>query len=181
MNRKITPYLIAALLVLGLLAYLSERPRRAATGGSSRAAAPAVIDVPRDTILRLRMKKDFWNSYVLGKDEGGQWSMEEPSRGPAVETEVRRLLETVTALPILRTLDIPGDDADKRREYGLWSPSLEITLSTADGATTLLFGAFTPDEAGVYVTVHGQSSVHVTPTSAFDVLQRNADTYRKTP
>ena len=182
MNRKLTPYLIAALLVLGLLAFLSERPRRAAEKGvASRAAAPAVVDVPRDNILRLRMKKDFWNSYVLGKDEGGQWSMEEPSRGHAVEAEVRRLLETVTALPILRTLDIPGDDAEKRREYGLWSPTLEITLSTPDGATTLLFGSSTPDETGVYVAVHGQSRVHVTPKTAFDVLQRNADTYRKSP
>jgi hypothetical protein len=180
MNRGITPYLLAALFVLGLLAVLSERPRRAASG-ASQAGTSEVLDVPRDNILRLRMKKDFWNSYVLTRDEGGQWGMEEPSRGPAVETEVRRLLETVTALPLLRTLDIPGDDAEKRREYGLWSPSLEITLSTPAGATTLLFGAHTPDETGVYVAVHGQPRVYVVPTSAFDVLQRDADTYRDSP
>lgn len=180
MNRKITPYLIAALLVLGLLVFLSERPRRAASG-AGRSAAPSVLDVPLDAILRLRMKKDFWNSYVLARDEGGQWRMEEPSRAPAVETEVQRLLETVTALPVLRTLDLPGDDAERRREYGLWSPSLEITLSTPDGATTLLFGVPTRDETGVYVAVHGRPRVHVTSKAAFDVLQRDADTYRQAP
>ena len=181
MNRKITPYLVVALLGLGLLAFLSERPRRNAASGASRATGPTVVDVPQGDILRFRMKKDFWNSYLLTKDEGGQWSMEEPSRGPTAEAEVRSLLEAVTALPVLRTLDIPGDDAERRREYGLWTPSLEVTLSTPDGATTLLFGALTPDETGVYVAVHGQSRVHVTSKSAFDVLQRDADSYRKAP
>lgn len=180
MNRKITPYLIAAMLLLGWLAYLSERPRRAGAV-RSRAVSASVLGIPKEDILRLRMQKDFWNSYVLARNPDGQWMMEEPARGAANTTEVRRLLETVTLLPVLQVLDMPGDDAERHREYGLWTPALEITLSTPSGATTLMFGSRTPDESGVYAVVHGTSRVYVVPAASFGILERGADTYRETP
>lgn len=179
MNRKITPYLAAALLVLGLLAFLSERPRRSGTAAPRRTAA--VLNVRSEDILRLRMKKDFWNSYMMAKDEAGRWMMEEPSRGRVDESEARKLLEAVSYLPIIRVIDMPGDDSQLRHEYGLWTPSLEITISMPGGATTLMFGSRTPDGSGVYVTIHGKPRAYVVPLATFEVLERGAETYLKAP
>ncbi len=183
MNRKLTPFLIAAVLVLGLLAYLSERPRHAGDTRRGRGArAGSVLRVEAEDVHRVRMRRDFWNSYTLAHDEERRWVMEEPSRGPANQAEARRLLETLTFLPSAQILDMPGDDSERYREYGLWEPALEFTLSTVGGSVhTLMFGARTPDEQGVYTVVHGVSRVHVVPVAAFEILQRGADTYRTEP
>jgi len=183
MNRTVTPYLIAAVLVLGLLAYLSERPRRTSEGARARGARDtSVLRVDPEDVQRIRMRRDFWNSYTLARDEERRWTLEEPSRGPAHEAEVRRLLETLTFLPSAQILDMPGDDSERYREYGLWEPALEFTLATAGGSVhTLMFGAKTPDETGVYTVVHGVARVHVVPVEAFEILQRGADTYRAEP
>ena len=183
MNRKLTPYLVVAVLVLGLLAYLSERPRRTGEAGRTRAArAAGVLRVDPEDVHRVRMRRDFWNSYTLARDEERRWVMEEPSRGPADQTEARRLLETLTLLQPTQTLDMPGDDSERYREYGLWEPSLEFNLSTTGGSVhTLMFGAHTPDETGVYAVLHGVARVHVIPAAAFEILTRGADTYRGEP
>ncbi len=180
MNKTLTPYLLAAVILLGLLAFLSERPRR--SGGSRpRGGANVVVRVNPEDILRLRMRRDFWNSYTLAKNENGRWIMEEPSRGDVQEAPVRQLLETLTMLPVLQVLDMPGDDSERYREYGLWEPSLEMTISATDGVTTLMFGAKTSDESGIYATVHGISRVYVIPAAAYAILQRGVDDYRTGP
>ncbi|NCC51672.1 MAG: DUF4340 domain-containing protein [Spartobacteria bacterium] len=184
MNRKITPYLIGATLILALLAYLSERPRRDLMSGASRmteGGGGAIIDVRQSEITRVRMKKDFWNSYLLVKASDGKWMLEEPMREPADLLQVNVLLEMLTTLPRLHVLDMPGDDSQRRSEYGLWEPSLEMTLSTGAGAMVLLFGDHTPDNSGVYVTVHGDEHIYVTSEAAYQVLRRDVTTYRPAP
>ena len=182
MNRKITPILLIVLLVMGLVAWLSERPRASkaiATAASAAQHADTVLTINQADILQVRVKRDYWNSFALVKASDGSWRLTEPSSEPASDAAVRKLLSMIESLPVINTIDLPSDDSERHREYGLWSPTLNITVTTASGEQTLVFGVKTADGKGVYCALLGHDRVYVTTPEALQALSEDMASYRQ--
>lgn len=178
MNRKATPILLAIAMAIGLITYVSERASRP-SGAADKPQTPRVLNVGQADILQVRVKRDFWNSYTLARDPDGTWQITEPSREPAFTPAVNNLLATIEKLPVIATIDLPSDDSERHREYGLWEPSLELTVKTGESERTLLFGTTTSDGAGTYVVETGRDGVFVTTKEAVQVLSTEYASYRQ--
>jgi FKBP-type peptidyl-prolyl cis-trans isomerase FkpA len=178
MNRKMTPILLAVALLAGLVTYLSETSSRP---GDSHAVAqaPRVLEVDQADILEVRMKRDYWNSYTLRRGPDGVWALVEPSREPASVAAVSGLLSALERLPVISRIDLPTDDSERHREYGLWKPSMEVTVVTGDGEHTLQFGSKTADGEGVYCAEAGRDGVSVTEAKAVGVISADYTVYRQ--
>ena len=180
MNRKTTPFLLLALVLLGLLAFIMERPRsRPESSSQSEAYGARVLAISQADVLRVRVKRDYWNSYTLGKTPDGSWRLTDPSDEPASEPAVRKLLATVENLPALTTINLPASDSERHREYGLLKPVLELTVSTPDADHSVSFGTQTADNKGVYCARYGQDKVYVTAPEAMQVLSLDLAAYRQ--
>jgi len=180
MNRKATPILLLAMVAMIVLAVATEWPRSSASTVATRAGAPSarVLNVNQGDLLRIRVKRDYWNSYTLARSPEGAWRLTDPSDEPASESAVRTLLATVESLPAVSIIDLPSDDSERHRQYGLWSPSLELTVSTSEGDQTVTFGTQTADNKGVYCARIGQDKVYVTTPEAVQVLSQDLNVYR---
>jgi len=178
MNRKMTPILLAAALLLGLVTYLFEssapsEQRSGPTEGSR------VLEVDRADILQVRVRRDYWNSYTLQRQPDGSWQLTEPSIEPASVPAVNRLLNALETLPVVTTIDLPASDSERHREYGLWEPAMEVTVTTGNGDHTLLFGSPTADGKGVYCAEAGRDRVYVTTAEAVRVISTEFAAYRQ--
>ena len=176
MNRKLTPVLLSLVLALILLAYLVERNNPA--DRPSAGGRPRILEVDESEIIRLRIKRDYWNSYALQRNPGGGWQLLEPSNEPAATPAAEHLVRAVAALPALRAIDLPAGNAERYREYGLWTPATELTVTTSAGDQTLLFGGHTPDQTGVYCLISGRSRVYVTAAADADAVAIDPATLR---
>lgn len=180
MNQRLTYILLPVALVLGALALWSDRSSRPASGGAAR--VQTVLGVDAGDIVRVRVKRDAWNSFALGRGPDGAWQIQEPFSEPASPQAARKLVDTIAALPVLHAIDMPGDDSERYREYGLWDSVLEITVTTEQREMTLIFGSTTPAQVGalpgVYCAVLGRDGVIVTDASKLPALQTELAGYR---
>ncbi|MCX7011094.1 MAG: DUF4340 domain-containing protein [Candidatus Sumerlaeota bacterium] len=181
MNRKATPILLAAVAVLSLMAYFSERTPAPPRGSAAHASGPRILDVAQEDMQQVSVKRDYWNSFTLARQNDGSWNLIDPSTEPASLEAVRRLLGALESLPALTTIDLPSDDTERYREYGLWEPRLTVTVVALDKDYTLVFGSDTPDGKGVYCAVQGQKKVYATSTNAVTSLSADLSTYRLNP
>ena len=178
MKRTTTAILLAVALFLGLVSYLSQR---AAMSGRSdaRAGVARVFDFSAADIMRIRIKRDFWNSLTLTKGPEGKWRLVEPSSEAASSSAVNQLLASLENLAITTTIDLPADDSERHREYGLWQPSLALSVATLEKEVSLVFGSPTADGKGTYCAQVGRDNVYVVPTEAVTVLASEPSVYQQ--
>jgi hypothetical protein len=178
MNRKMTPILLAAALALGLITYVSERPTATDGASATATAGTRVLDIDPADILQIRVRRDYWNSYTLKRTADGSWQLTEPSLEPASGESVNRLVDALGNLAVLNTIDLPSDDSERHREYGLWEPSMEVTVTTGAGERTLIFGTQTSDGQGTYCAESGHDRVWVTPAGTAKQVAVDASMFR---
>jgi hypothetical protein len=169
--------LLAIALVLGLLAYVSKRA--ATSGRSGGGAAGRLLDFGAADMVRIRIKRDFWNSLTLTKGPDGTWRLEEPTAEAAAPAAVNRLLATLEDLSVVTTIDLPADDSERHREYGLWQPSLELSVATLEKQMSFVFGSPTADGQGTYCAQPGRDDVYVVPTEAVTVIASEPSAYQQ--
>jgi len=180
MNRKTTPLLLAVLVLMSLLAYFSERVRTQTSAHPQASTEGATILSARTgDMTHIRVKRDYWNSFHLARSPEGVWKLVEPSNEPAAEPAVTRLLSTLESMPTLSVIKLPADDTERHRQYGLWKPALEITITTTEGDQVLLVGSATADGKGVYCALLGKDGVFVTSAEAIQVLSQDLSVYRQ--
>lgn len=169
MSRKMTPLLLSLALILGLITYITEcsspQSRRASRPQSAR-----ILDIDVSEIRRIRVKRDYWNSYALQRNPDTSWQIIEPSNEAASPQAVQRLLAVIQEMPISQSIDLPANDTERHREYGLWLPVMELTVTTDGGEHTLIFGRNTPDRAGAYCAEVGRDRVLITSASVLQAL-----------
>lgn len=177
MNPRTTPFLLAGAALMGLLALLLGR----APADDPRNAAPSarrILSVSKTSILQIRVKQDFWNTFTLSRASDGSWRLVEPSVEPALQSAVDRLIGALETLPALHVIDTPADDAERYREFGLWEPRLTITVTSSETQQTLLVGADANDGSGVYCTLEGRDDIYVTSTESVSIISAAYETYR---
>ena len=180
MNRKMTPWLLLSVLILGAAAWWSQHTRQA-NAGSNKSKANRVLPVESDALTQVRVRQDYWNNFVLLRRPNGSWDLVEPSSEPANQETVNRLIDTLTSLPALKTLDMPANDSERYRQFGLWSPRLTVTLYTTEREHTLIFGGEADDQSGTYCVVQGKDEVHLTLSDAMQILSAELSAYRQIP
>ena len=180
MNRRITPWLLLAVVLLGAATWWSRHARQA-DSGVARSKAKRVLAVEPGALTQVRVRQDYWNSFVLLKRPNGSWDLVEPSTEPANQETVKRLLETLANLPVLKIFDTPDNDSERYRQYGLWSPKLSVTLYTTEREHTLIFGREADDRSGSYCAVQNKDEVYVTSSDAVQILSTELAAYRLPP
>ena len=107
----------------------------------------ALFTIDTKEIGRVRIKSAEGVAVLERQGETG-WKMVEPKRGAA---NVGKTDEIVLSMRALRWNDIAAPDGADPARYGLEAPSLEVTLSKADGTelATLLVGKREGDRAYV--------------------------------
>jgi hypothetical protein len=126
------------------------------------------------------VKRDYWNSYSLRRQPDGAWRLTEPSSEPASSSAVNKLLNALSDLPVVTMINLPSDDTERYREYGLWEPAAEVTVTVDGGEHTLLLGAQTPDGQATYCAEAGGSDhVYVVSSSAVKAIPTDAAAYRE--
>lgn len=179
MNRKTTGILLAAVVVLALFIFISEHGRRGALPPGVRSAGPRLLQIDQGDILRVRVKRDYWNSFTLSRSPDGSWRIVEPSDEAAAPQAVGQLLTTLESMLVLSTIDLPGDDTARYREYGLWEPSAEITVTVGNRDYTLIFGRESTEAGGIYCAIAGHDGVYVTTGAAYRLLTLDLEHYRE--
>jgi hypothetical protein len=178
MNRKLTPWLLLAVAFLGVTAWWTQRARQAQSS-STESKGDRVLAIESNALTKVRVRQDYWNSFVLLRRRDGSWDLVEPSVEPANPDSVNRLLSALANLPALKTLDTPADDSERYRQYGLWNPALTVTLSIGQQEQTLIFGREAEDGSGSYCSVKGRDDVYVTSAEAVRTLSSGLDAYRQ--
>ena len=177
MNRKATPLLLAATLLLGIAAWWSHRSHPDGPGRSPSRAGLLLPIHPQD-LIQVRLRRDFWNTFTLARGADTAWELIEPAREPADAAAVEVLLQTLTSLPVIRRIDLPGDDTEHYRQYGLWEPRLTVQVLTGHRQEVLQFGDETSDGTGVYCIREGVDGVFITSAAAFSALETEPDKFR---
>lgn len=178
MSRKITPVLVALALVLGTAAFLTRQKQLGGAGAAGPSGGARVLTVATSDVREVRVQRDFWNTFVLRRQQDGLWRLTEPMNEEAAPQVARKLVEQLADLPALDTIDLPSDDSERYREYGLWRPELEVAVTTADQRHVLLVGSQTLDGASYYATLVGSDEVHTIPAAAVEVLGAELASYR---
>jgi len=180
MNPRSSLILLAALLAMSLVVYYTERPARQASSASGdHPAGSRVLELNPEDILQVQVKRDFYNSYTLSRGSDGAWRIIDPSSEPALEANVLKFLDVLANLPVITTIDLPQDDSERHRQYGLWKPSLELTASRANGTDTVIFGTKTENGTGIYCTRSGRDKVYVIPVESFQGVAQDLAVFRK--
>ena len=181
MNRKATPILLAVVLVMALLAWVSERSRARVAAAAPHAGTEGatILGLHSGDIAQVRVKRDYWNSFRLARSPDGTWRLVDPSTEPAAAPAVTKLLSALECLTAISVIDLSADDSERHREYGLWKPSVEITVTTAEGEQTLLVGTPTADHKGVYCSRMGRDKVYIVASEALQPLSQDLAAYRE--
>lgn len=177
MNRRATPILLAVALLLGLAAWWSQRSRSGSPSHGPTRSTRLLPAHPQD-LLQIRVRRDYWNTFTLARRADASWELIEPAREPARADAVESLVNTLATLPILQRIDLPADDSERHRHYGLWEPRVTVQVLTANRQHLLRFGTETPDQAGVYCALEGRDDILVTSRAALDILELDLDHYR---
>jgi hypothetical protein len=176
MNRKYTPILAAVAVLLAVAAFYSSRSRHADSPVTGR--GQRILEVNASDMLQVHVQRDFWNSFVLARAPDGQWRLVDPSDEPAAPAAVDRLLRALEALPVVSVINLPSDDTERFRAYGLWEPALTVSVFAHDQEHSLLFGTETEDRRGVYCSLDGRNVVYVTTSEALQILSTDYEQYR---
>ncbi len=178
MSKKMTPILLAVALAIGVITYVTDKASRSQSPASS-SRGDRVLEIDQADIVWVRVKRDYWNSFALRREADGTWQVSEPSVEPAAPVAVTRLLGAIENLPVVRTIDLPATDSERYREYGLWEPAMEVTVTAGDRDRSLVFGINTPDGTGTYCAEAGVDRVYVTSSEAAKILGQEYAAYRQ--
>lgn len=179
MKRHSTILLAGMVVLMSVVALLSSRSGPSVSPGERSGENGLGLDP--DTILWIRVQRDYWNTFTLSREGTGQWRLIEPSEEPASQPAVTSLFHSLTRFPVTSRINLPADDSERYREYGLWEPTVQITIGTVDGPLLLQLGSETSDGKGVYCIIEGDDGVLVTPLQNAALLRREIDAYRAGP
>lgn len=179
MKVRTTLILVAVCAALGAYVYLSEdKGTNESAAGTPTPTGPWSVSVEQVVGITLRAAG---KETRLARPVDGEWRLEAPVTDAADHERVTRALQQLTyATPSRSFPELPGPALD----YGLNEPSLEVTLSLADGKSVVLkVGSQNPQQTDSYVQVEGQPTLYMLPGYSIEALREmlNQPPVRPTP
>ncbi len=167
MKGRTTLILLAVLLGLAAYVYFGEVRRPAASPSGTPTPAP-LWSIALDQVLGLTVRSGEQETR-LTRPAGGEWALEEPSAEPADADRVTQILGRLLALAPEQTF---GESDGSAADYGLDSPSLDVTMRLADGTVKVLHvGKANPMQTSYYAQVDGSPAVQLIPDTVVIGLQ----------
>jgi len=149
--RRLLPYLVLFLALLGLYAGLSWRQERQET---QKTEAKKIFQVKQADISEFVLKRGKEEVRLVKKD--GVWLITKPLKMRADPTMVDSILSTLAAMQKERDLEGAAD----LKTFGLDKPALEVEFTAAGKSGRLVIGNTTPGNLGFYA-YRDQDSRHL--------------------
>ncbi|HVX65608.1 MAG TPA: DUF4340 domain-containing protein [Bryobacteraceae bacterium] len=153
--------LVIAVVVLAALAggvWWSNKAKKdeAAKSASSASTSPKILTLPEDRIAKVEIRKTGADATVIEK-KGGKWELTAPKALAADQDAAGSIASAVAALNADRIIEEKAQDL---AQYGLVSPSIEVTVTEKDGKNReLLIGDETPTGSNYYAKLQDDPRV----------------------
>ena len=175
-NRRSILMFLAGIVLLAA-AHFAIDCSRGVGGGTvlRRVLLPA-----SDSVSRIEVARRGSQLTVLVRTNDA-WQLTSPFSGSADEQVVKRLLDTLSFVPVVDALT----DAEllkmgrERSDFFLGNSVLSIAVKDADGEESVSFGMSTPNADGVYASVSGVDAVFIVPSNVLSAVNLTADSFRR--
>ena len=164
--RSLIVLLVIAAGLGGYVYYLSGQDP-AATDAKEKAFAA----VESDTIEEIRIKAADGDTSRLQKS-GDRWTLVEPVRGDADQTDVNSIASNLATIDIQRVVD---ENASDLKQYGLEPPRIEVEFKTKGQAQprTIMFGQKTPTGGDLYARLPDSRRVFLVASFLESTFDKN--------
>ncbi len=169
--------LLIAMLVLAALGggvFWSNKIKKAEEGKPAADAPPQILSIPEAQFQKIDIRKTGGDSLVLQKSNSGAWEMLSPPQFPVDQDAANGVVTTLASLSSARLVEEKATDLG---QFGLASPTIEITIGRKDGKTQkLLVGDESPAGGGNFAKLEGDPRVFIIPAynkSSFDKTARD--------
>ena len=167
---------IGLLAVLGVGTWWSNRTKAAEEAKPKSDTAPKLFAIPEDQIAQLSLKRRDGAEIILKKNAANKWEMVQPQPYRVDADAVNGITNSLTSL---NAEEVVEDKASNLRQYGLDSPSFELTVAKKDGKTQrLLIGDDTPTGGNVYAKLADDARVVSMNSSTKSTLDKTAQDLR---
>ena len=131
-----------------------------------------VYDVPRDEVeqVEISFADAVYQDLKLVKDRTGNWRLKAPFQADADGEKIDQMLDDMLNKRVKQTLEVTG-----LTQYGLDTPSITLSLWTADGTSptaTFLIGKKAINFS-VYVKEQSEAHIFLIESSALDDLTKS--------
>ncbi len=165
---------LAVLAALGGGIYWSNRAKKAEEGKPAKDAPPDILKIPEDQIQRLELRRTGAEPLLLQKSASGQWEMLSAPKWPVDQEAAGGIVNTLASLTSSRLVEEKTADLS---QFGLASPSLDVTVGRKDGKTSkLLIGDDSPAGGGSFAKLEGDPRIFTIASyskSSFDKTARD--------
>lgn len=141
---------VVVLAALGGAVWYSEKLKKAEESKPAADAPPKVLSIPEDQFRQIEIKKRDGETTVVKRDSAtSKWQITAPKPLNADTEAMSSLVSSLASMASDRLIEEKAADLSA---YGLTAPSLEVSVTTADGkARRLLVGDETPTGGGSFV------------------------------
>ncbi len=149
---------VVVLAALGGAVWYSEKQKKAEESKPAADTTPKVLSIPEDQFRQIEIKKRDGETTVVKRDSAtSKWQIVAPA---ALATDADAMTSLVSSLASLASDRLIEEKGGDLAGYGLSNPSLEVTVTTADGKKhKLLVGDETPTGGGAFVKTEGDARV----------------------
>lgn len=159
MNARPLAFLGAACLGLAFSCFFLERQAPVANSAEEKLfpleqGEISGVEIREGAVISLARKGQTW--WVQGQVDF-----------PADQAEAARLIGAIVNIPVVKTMDGPGDGS------GLDRPAMEIVLSTARGRRRLFLGSDSPTATFCYASLEGRKEVLLLPADTRALFRRS--------
>jgi hypothetical protein len=176
---KMNSLLVAAIVLAALSGVLYWSNHRKPVENAVKVSAdtpPKILTLAQDDITKVDIKKKSGDEVVLAKNDAGKWQITEPKPFRADQSEVSRMLSTLSSLSSERLIE---EKAGNLSDYGLAQPAAELIVTEKDNKSQkVLIGDDTPAKNAVYVALAGDPRVFTLANYAKSSLDKNAKDLR---
>ena len=172
MNFRTTLIIIVLLAGVGGAYYLFFQEPSDQTTENEKPPIHQVYGVARDTVqqVEITFADAAYQNLKLVKDTAGNWRLTSPFQAEADSEKVSQMLDDILNKGIKQTLEVTA-----LAQYGLDTPSITLSLWTADGASptaTFLIGKKAINFS-VYVKEKSEKHIFLIESSALDDLTKS--------
>jgi hypothetical protein len=146
----------AALGILSIGVWFSNKAEKEKEGKPAPDAPPKIVEIPSDQIQKVEIAKGGVTT-TLEMSADGKWTLTSPKAFRADQEAVTTLVNTFNSLSSDRLVEEKGGNP---ADFGLVNPSLTVAINRKDGKSSkLLMGDETPTGGGVFAKLDGDPRI----------------------
>jgi hypothetical protein len=176
-----TVILVVIALVLGGYILFVEMKKDTTPETTESVASTRISDIELNDVVEFAVRDEQASIRVRRQDDG-IWLIDQAEPVEADPDQIQRAVALVARAEAERTLT--GEDAGELADFGLESPSIDVTLKTSDDEEwVLLIGDQNPGKSLYYVMEKSGDAVYMVSSSVVDTVRAliSDPPYRPTP